>query len=141
MFIRKTILTGAGWLIATMLPALATELVYMPVNPAHGGNPNNGPIFLSTAQAQNKYKDPSIKVPPELTALQQFNQCMQRSVLSRLSAAAMIDLIGINGKLVPGSIDTGDFRIVIGNLGGGVLHVTTTDKNTGENIQFQIGGK
>ena len=33
-------------------PAFATEQVYHPVSPAFGGNPNNGPFLLSTAQSQ-----------------------------------------------------------------------------------------
>ena len=37
---------------ACALPAFATEQVYHPVSPTFGGNPNNGPFLLSTAQSQ-----------------------------------------------------------------------------------------
>jgi curli production assembly/transport component CsgF len=30
-------------------------------NPNFGGNPNNGAFLLNEAQAQNSYKDPSLK--------------------------------------------------------------------------------
>jgi curli production assembly/transport component CsgF len=123
----------------SVLPGMATEMIYTPINPSFGGNPNNGAVLLSYAQAQNSFKDPSIKAQPELTALQQFNQSLQRSVLSRLSSAATTNLLGPSGKLVPGSIDTGDYRIGITDTGNGVLQVTTTDKNTGETVQFQVG--
>jgi len=36
------------------VPALASELVYHPVNPTFGGNPLNGSFLLSTAQAQGQ---------------------------------------------------------------------------------------
>jgi curli production assembly/transport component CsgF len=35
-------------------PALATEQVYHPISPALGGNPANGTLLLSTAQAQGE---------------------------------------------------------------------------------------
>lgn len=126
---------------ATMAPVSATEMIYTPINPSFGGNPNHGPVLLSTAQAQNSYKDPSITSTVELTPLQQFNQSLQRSVLSRLSAAATTGLIGSSGQLIPGVIDTGNYHIVISDLGSGVLQVSTTDKTTGENVMFQVNGK
>lgn len=126
---------------ATMINSTATEILYAPVNPSFGGNPNHGPLLLSAAQAQNGYKDPSIAVTVDLTPLQQFNQSLQRSVLSRLSAAATTGLINSSGQLVPGVVDTGNYHIVISDLGSGILQVSTTDKTTGENVMFQVNGK
>jgi curli production assembly/transport component CsgF len=40
--------------IGFLTPAFATEQVYHPISPALGGNPNNGPFLLSTAQAQGE---------------------------------------------------------------------------------------
>jgi curli production assembly/transport component CsgF len=40
--------------IAASAPALASEMVYHPVNPTFGGNPLNGSFLLSTAQAQGE---------------------------------------------------------------------------------------
>jgi curli production assembly/transport component CsgF len=48
------------WVIPAVLvinvsaPALASELVYHPVNPTFGGNPLNGAPLLSQAQAQGE---------------------------------------------------------------------------------------
>lgn len=144
MFNWKLPLPAVFWLVFIYAPAgasLATEMVYTPINPSFGGNANNGTVLLSSAQAQNPYKDPSIKQPAELTPLQQFNDSLQRSVLSRLSAAATSTLIGANGQLLPGSVDTGNYHIVIADLGAGLLQVTTTDKTTGESVSFQVGGQ
>lgn len=40
--------------ITASAPALASEMVYHPVNPTFGGNPLNGSFLLSTAQAQGE---------------------------------------------------------------------------------------
>lgn len=122
------------------IPAVhATELVYTPVNPAFGGSPLNGAVLLNAAQAQNKHKDPD-DLSSQLanrTPLQQFNDSLQRSILSQLASAATSSVIS-NGRLIPGTVQTGDFTIVISDMGGGMLRITTTDKVTGASTTFQV---
>jgi curli production assembly/transport component CsgF len=120
----------------------ATELVYTPVNPSFGGSPLNGSVLLNLAQAQNKTKDPEAvqaSQSSQQTSLQQFNDILERSVLSRLATAATSGIMGANGQLVPGVVNTGNFSIQISDLGGGLLQVTTTDKVTGATTSFQVG--
>lgn len=124
--------------------ATATELVYTPVNPAFGGSPLNGQVLLGTAQATNKHKDPEAERYADLgkkSALQQFSETLERSILSQLSAAAVSRVMGPNGTLQPGTVETGNFRITIVDAGGGVLIITTTDKATGATTSFQVGGQ
>lgn len=128
------VLAALGFSIAN-----ATELVYTPVNPAFGGSPLNGPVLLNAAQSQNKHRDPD-DLSAQLrdrTALEQFNDSLQRSVLSQLASAATSSVMS-NGKLIPGTVQTGDFKIVISDMGGGVLQITTTDKITGASTTFQV---
>lgn len=123
-------------------PARATDLVYTPVNPSFGGSPLNGSVLLNAAQAQNKTKDPDAPKPTatgQQTSLQQFNDILERSVLSRLASAATSGIMGPNGQLIPGTVNTGNFSIQISDLGGGLLQVTTTDKATGATTSFQVG--
>lgn len=120
-------------------PAAATELVYVPTNPVFGGSALNGSAFLSAAQMGNKHKDPAAN--GKQNALQQFTDLLERSVLSQLSAAATSGVMGAGGKLKPGSVETGNFRIDIVDAGGGVLTITTTDKTTGASTSFQVGGQ
>lgn len=121
--------------------AMATPIVYVPINPAFGGNPLIGNSLLATAQASNKHRDPlAANSMLSKTPLQQFSDMLERSVLGQLSAAATAGVIG-NGKLKPGSVETGNFRIDIVDAGGGVLIITTTDKVTGDSTSFQIGGQ
>lgn len=129
-------LAGMAW------AAQATVLVYVPVNPAFGGSPLTGTTLLATAEATNKHKDPSIaRSALDRTPLEQFNDMLQRSVLAQLSTAAVGGVVGSGGKLKPGSVETGDFRIDIVDAGGGVLVITTTDKTTGATTSFQVGGQ
>jgi curli production assembly/transport component CsgF len=142
-------LLASVWLAALagtfLLPAAATELVYTPVNPSFGGSPLNGPVLLGTAQATNRHKDPAAVDSAALfarqTPLQQFTDMLERSVLGQLSAAATAGVMGSGGKLKPGSVETGNFRIDIVDAGGGMLIITTTDKVTGASTSFQIGGQ
>ena len=69
-------------------PSCATELVYTPINPSFGGNPNNAPGLLAQANAQNKFKAP---VKSDLDA---FNDNLQKAILSRLSSQALTNLFG-----------------------------------------------
>jgi curli production assembly/transport component CsgF len=117
----------------------ASELVYTPVNPSFGGSPLNGPVLLNSAQAQNKFKDPD-SVDANKTPLQQFQDLLERSILSRLATAATSSVLGSSGQLVPGTVETGNFVITITDLGGGLLRVTTTDKVTGDSSIFEVGG-
>ncbi len=123
---------------------LATDMVYVPVNPAFGGNPLHGPNLLSSAQAGNRYHDPS-RPSPSLSGalsgqstLQQFNDILQRSILNRIATATASGIVGGDGKLIPGAIDTRDFHIEIVDLGGGLLQIKTTDKANGSSTSFQI---
>ena len=135
----RTALPLALVLACQLGPVNASELVYTPVNPSFGGSPLNGSVLLNSAQAQNKHKDPDA---PDLnkTPLQQFNDLLERSILSRLATAATSGVLGSNGQLVPGTVETGNFTITVSDLGGGLLRVTTTDKVTGATSTFEVGG-
>ena len=149
----RFLLTVPAVLLGAQLQA--SPLVYTPVNPSFGGNPNNGPVLMNSAQTQNKTKDPEVEAAKaqaaaasgatgtsvSSTLLQHFNQSLQRTILSRLSISATNSLIGNNGNLVPGTVDTGDFLIQILDQGGGLLRVITTDKATGESVSFQVGNQ
>ncbi len=118
--------------------AQASELAYVPNNPSFGGNPLNGPVLLNQAQAQNHFTEKSSSSAAGQTALTQFNSMLQSAILSRVSSAVTSSIVGPNGQLVPGIVETTDFRISITNLQGGLLQIVTTDKNTGQTTQFQV---
>lgn len=137
---RSWFVVGSLALIAGIsTSAQASELAYVPNNPSFGGNPLNGPVLLNQAQAQNHYVEKSSSSGASgQTALTQFNSMLQSAILSRVSSAVTSSIVGANGQLVPGTVETTDFRIAITNLQGGLLQIVTTDKNTGQTTQFQV---
>lgn len=121
----------------------ATTLIYQPVDPAFGGSPLNGQVLLDVANAQNKYKDPSVGAIGAggllgQTPLQQFNNQLQQAILSRVASSVTNSIVGPNGQLIPGTIETGNFSINIVPTGNGALQITTTDKSTGASTTFQV---
>ncbi len=121
--------------------ASATELVYQPVNPSFGGYPANGPNLLASATATTKHKESAGLGGSSLfdqSPLAQFNQTLERTVLSQLASAATSKLLGQDGKLVPGTFSTANFTITVIDLGGGMLRITTTDRTTGATTTFEV---
>lgn len=112
--------------------AIASPLVYAPLNPSFGGNPANGPNLLSVANAQNRTS------APQPTPLEKFNASLQQSILNKLSTEATNTIFGTSSTLKPGSYDTGTYRVDITPGSDGSLTVTTTDKTTGATATFLI---
>ncbi|WP_394065696.1 curli assembly protein CsgF [Alcaligenes sp. WGS1538] len=140
----KTLLPLAPALLAGALlaPAQATELVYTPVNPSFGGSPLNGQWLLNSAQITNKHTDPDAQdlgsAFEQRTPFQDFNDQLERSVLSRLASAASSQFVDSNGKFVPGTFETGSFTVSVVDVGGGALTITTTDRITGASTTFRV---
>ncbi len=116
----------------------ASELIYRPVNPSFGGNANNGVYLLNSAKAQNQFDDPDAPSRKELTPMEEFNQRLQRSLLSRMTSIISRSVIGDNGDINPGNFETTDFLISITDLGDGQMNITTTDKVTGDQTSIMI---
>ncbi|AMA46355.1 curli assembly protein CsgF [Pseudomonas monteilii] len=132
-------LLGLALSLAIGAAAQASELVYVPNNPSFGGNPLNGPVLLNQATAQNKFTEKSASGSASAqNALTQFNSMLQSAILSRVSSAVTSSIVGADGRLTPGTVETTDFTINITNLSGGLLQIVTTDKTTGQTTQFQI---
>lgn len=133
-------------LCAMATQAAATEMVYYPYNPSFGGSPLNGPVLLNSALATNKHTAPDedrdldrdLYGMKEKSALDNFKETLERSILSRMATAATAKMIDSSGNFVPGIFDTENFTITIADVGGGLLTVTTVDKGTGSFTTFQV---
>jgi len=124
--------------------ALATELIYYPRNPSFGGNPAYGHVLLNSALATKTHTDPGLddqSAIEEKTPLEQFNETLERQVVNRLTTAATSKIIGPNGNLIPGNLETDNFIIQIADMGNGMLNVTTTDKLTGASTAFMVSSQ
>lgn len=134
---------AAAALITTLCaPAHATEMVYTPVNPNFGGSPLNGQWLLNSAQITNKHKDPLAKdmdsAFKQRTPFEDFNDQLERSVLSRLASAASSQFVDSSGKFIPGTFETGNFTVSVVDIGSGALTITTTDRISGSSTTFRV---
>jgi curli production assembly/transport component CsgF len=139
--VRAALLMTAASMAA---PAMASELIYYPRNPSFGGNPAYGHVLLNSALATKTHTDPGVddrSAIEQKTPLEQFNETLERQVVNRLTTAATSRIIGPNGQLIPGNLETDNFIIQIADIGGGMLNVTTTDKLTGATTNFIVSSQ
>lgn len=118
--------------------ALATELIYQPVNPNFGGNPLNGSYLLNSAVLQDPHgflKEPE-KATPVKTPIQQFNERLTNSVLSKLSDKIVASAFG-EDSLAPGTYKIDSFDITVSSDLGGIT-VNINDTSTGKKTQVQV---
>ena len=124
--------TQAACMMLLSCAASATEMVYAPVNPSFGGNPNNAPGLLAVAQAQNGYKAPT------KSALETFNTNLQSAILSRLTTESLTLMFGKSSTLAAGTYDTAGYTITVTDNGNKVLTIQTTDKASGASATFTV---
>ncbi|MCY1259646.1 curli assembly protein CsgF [compost metagenome] len=130
---RKTLgLPACLWLASNLLSgsAVASQLVYTPVNPSFGGNPLNGQWLLNNAQAQDDHKDPDLR-SSALSPLDRFTNQLQSRLLSQLLTNVQ------NGNT--GTLSTDDFIVNLVN-DSGALTIQITDRATGEISEIVVDG-
>lgn len=116
--------------------AKAQAFVYHPYNPAFGGNTFNYQWMLSSAQAQDKTKDPAQRSSSSLTnrtstsSLDDFSASLQRQILNRLSQKVIGNQFS-EDTLKEGTYQFGDFQVTITNATDGVL-IRIVDGKGGE---------
>ena len=120
-----------------MLAALAApevqaqQLVYQPRNPSFGGFPSNYQYLFGLAQAQNDYEEPGRLLRDPLA---DFEQNLQRQVLSQLSREIVADRFGDVDLTQEGRYDFGDFQIEVvpglSEITIRIFNVLTGDEST-----------
>lgn len=110
----------------------ASELIYTPINPSFGGNPNNASGLMAIASAQNSNKAPATN------PLTTFSNNLQNAILSHAQSAIITSIFGANGTPLNATYTAGIYSInVVTNTAGDVT-VTTTDTTTGAVATFTI---
>lgn len=123
-------------LVAGARPYGRTQsLVYRPANPAFGGNTFNYQWLQSSAQAQDRTKDPAQKVAMAAasrttSALDDFAASLQRQLLSRITNS-LVSKQFTESALKEGTYQFGDFQVTISNAADGVL-IRIVDGKGGE---------
>ncbi|MFD3001700.1 curli production assembly/transport component CsgF [Pontibacter toksunensis] len=134
----KTLLYLFALCLLSSTQLQAQDLVYQPKNPAFGGDTFNYQWLQSSAQAQDKTKDPDAQVNSLLrrNPLQDFEENLNRQVLNQLSRQLVASQFGEEG-LEPGSYTVGNYQIDVSEGGSGVS-VVIVDIGTGDRTTVTI---
>ncbi len=106
----------------------AQSFVYTPKNPAFGGNSFNYQWMMSSAQAQDTYKDPKAatdKFGYSQDPVKDFADNLNRQILNQLSREIINRQFG-EGAIEEGTYILGDYQIEVGSGAGG-LSVSIVD--------------
>lgn len=134
----KTLLYLFALYLLSSTQLQAQDLVYQPKNPAFGGDTFNYQWLQSSAQAQDKTKDPNAQVNSLLrrSPLQDFEENLNRQVLNQLSRQLVAAQFGEEG-LEPGSYTVGNYQIDIAEGGSGIS-IVIVDIGTGDRTTVTI---
>ncbi|MCC9019187.1 curli assembly protein CsgF [Flavobacterium lipolyticum] len=133
--------------------SFAQDLAYKPVNPAFsGGETFNYQWLLSSAQAQNDFKEDNTNGYKQPTDLERFKSTLNNQLLNRISNSLFDSQFGsgtgsgggtgggTGGGLTPGNYVFGTLSVDIYNSNLGMV-VNILDIETGEQTQVIIPGK
>lgn len=133
----RALLIGVGLLTSSI--AWGQTIVYTPTNPAFGGNTFNYQWLQSSAQAQDKIKDPATVTRTgtglesgtgSSNTLNNFAQSLQNQLLSQLTRNLLGSQFTEQG-LKEGTFQFGDLQVIITNGIDGV-NIQITDGKGGQ---------
>ncbi|MCC9044012.1 curli assembly protein CsgF [Myroides sp. M-43] len=123
------------YLLALMTTTLCTaqQLTYKPMNPFFGGEVFNYQMMLSSANAQNSFKDPNAANKKDANSLNQFTERLNTQLLNQISRQLFSDSFG--KELKEGTFTFGSLSVEIySSAEGMVVNILNTD--TGEQTQI-----
>lgn len=115
--------------------SFSQELVYKPKNPAFGGDTFNYQWLLSSADAQNLYKEKA-KLQTDKTELEQFAENLNSQLLNQVSRSLFTQQFGEDG-ISEGNYVFGSLSVEVYQSTGG-LTINILDTTTGEETQVII---
>ena len=115
---------------------IAQELVYKPINPAFGGDTFNYQWLLSSAEAQNSFKEKSDFSFGNETELESFTKSLNSQLLNRLTSDLFREQFG-DGAIQPGTYMFGSLVLDISPSSGGLL-INILDTKTDDQTQIII---
>ncbi|HEX7069869.1 MAG TPA: curli assembly protein CsgF [Rhodothermales bacterium] len=93
-------------------PARAQQFVYHPVNPAFGGPYLNASWLLQSAEAQKDFASTD-RGGVQRSPIDDFQQSLQRQILSQLSRELIIKRFGNLDLTKEGKFDLGDYIVEV----------------------------
>lgn len=112
------------------------DLIYKPKNPAFGGDTFNYQWLLSSAEAQNKFKDPEEDRFEQKSELERFKENLNNQLLNQISNSLFRNQFGENG-VSEGTFVFGSLSVEIYRSNQGMV-VDILDTDTGEQTQVII---
>lgn len=126
-----------GLIILSSNNSFAQDFVYKPTNPAFGGDTFNHNWLMSSAQAQNQFKDDgSSAAGYNNDPVEDFADNLNRLILNQLSRKIIDQQFGEDG-LSDGTYLLGDYEIIVNSASGG-LSVGITDNVTGNQTFVEV---
>lgn len=111
----------------------AQQFTYKPINPFFGGEVFNYQMLLSSANAQNSFKDKVTEKPKPQSSLNQFTERLNSQLLSQISRQLFNEQFG--SELKEGTFTFGNLSVEIYNSKEGmVLNILNTE--SGEQTQI-----
>ncbi len=129
-----TIFIGIILAICMVTEVTAQDFVYQPINPAFGGNPGNYGWLVNSANIQNLHEETAADRRLQRDPLQDFEQSLQRQVLSQLTRDLVRQQFGEEGRFQEGQFEFGEFTIDVSPGPDGVevriINILTGDETT-----------
>jgi len=132
---KKSIVFFLVFLFSVSWGVGAQEFVYKPINPAFGGEAFNYQWLLSSAEAQNLYKEDESE--SEESPLSEFTKNLNSQLLNRINRALLDAQIDTEGGLQPGVYNFGSLNVQVYETIEGLV-VDILDIDTGEQSQIII---
>jgi curli production assembly/transport component CsgF len=134
MNMKRLLFTTTCILTFFQLAVQAQDFVYQPVNPAFGGNPYNYSWLLSSATAQNDFKEESDLFDfLDEDPLSGFQEDLNSQVLNELSRQLFFNQFGEEG-LTEGFYEFGSYEIDVSTTSEGmqirIIDVVTGSETT-----------
>jgi curli production assembly/transport component CsgF len=130
------ILASSAILLLYFNAARAQDFVYEPINSAFGGNSYNYQWMLNSALAQNTMEDESSLDRAGRDPLTDFQEGLNRKILSQLSRSLVESQFG-EGGLTEGTYLLGDYSIDVSETDEGI-QVIIIDESTGSQTTVLI---
>ena len=124
-------------MLAFSAQMFSQQLVYKPKNPNFGGDTFNYNWLLSSAEAQNTFKDPDEDSREEESDLKKFTENLNSQLLNQVSRSLFTQQFGADGNLEPGTYTFGSLSVEIFPSSEGLV-ITILDTDTGEQTQVII---
>jgi curli production assembly/transport component CsgF len=112
------------------------EIVYKPQNPAFGGDTFNYQWLLSSAEAQNSYKEKSAFSSGQQSDIDSFTESLNRQLLNKITSDLFREQFG-SGELTEGTYMFGSLVLEISPTSDGLL-INILDTQTGDQTQIII---